>query len=62
VACGKFVASTALNPCVVQHETYRTVNDPYYQHMPRDNAAEATLYAARLGGEDHEPSMWCNIL
>ena len=30
--------------------------EPYYHHMPKDNPATATLYAAELGGEHHDIS------
>ena len=31
-------------------EKFQVANDPYYQHMPKTNAAEATIYAAKYGG------------
>ncbi|KJV81510.1 hypothetical protein RHORCCE3_0700 [Rickettsia hoogstraalii str. RCCE3] len=45
---------------VVQHvqkcEAMQVANDPYYQHMPKNNAAAATIYAAKMGGENHDIS------
>lgn len=42
------------DPCVQQHMVHQTLSDPYYQHMPKHDAAAATLYAAKMGGEHHE--------
>jgi hypothetical protein len=52
----KPAAKTVFNPCVQQHEAYRHSQDPYYQHMPKHDAAAATLYSAQMGGEHHEPA------
>jgi len=42
-------------------EAMAVSREPYYHHMPKDNPATATLYAAELGGEHHDISK-CDIM
>ena len=37
-------------------EAASVARDPYYQHMPKNDAAQATIYAAKMGGEHHDSS------
>ena len=57
----KPIVTTTTDPCFQEHMQQQTLNDPYYQHMPKDSAAAATKYAAKMGGENHEISD-CAIL
>lgn len=52
-------------PKVLSHiekcEAAQVANNPYYQHMPKNDPAAATIYAAKMGGENNEPAD-CDIM
>ncbi|CAH2004337.1 unnamed protein product [Acanthoscelides obtectus] len=50
----KPLVTAGTDPCFQQHMMTQELNDPYFQHMPKTSAAEATIYAARMGGQHHE--------
>ncbi|WP_040614902.1 hypothetical protein [Rickettsia endosymbiont of Ixodes scapularis] len=45
----KPVIKASTDPCFQKHMAQQTLNDPYYQHMPKNDAAAATIYAAKWG-------------
>ena len=57
----KPAVKATLDPCFQQHMAHQVTSDPYYQHMPHNDAAAATIYAARMGGENHEMAK-CEIM
>lgn len=57
----KPVVTATTDSCFQKHMQQQVLNDPYYQYMPKDNAAAATIYAAKMGGAHHEVS-GCEIM
>lgn len=55
----------AITPKVLDHmqkcESMQNANDPYFQHMPKDDLNAAMRYSVKMGGEDHDIAR-CEIM
>ena len=44
-------------------EQYNVDHNAYYDHMPKNSPEHATLYAMKMGGEDHDMvSLKCSLI
>ncbi len=50
----KGVAQVSKDPCINSHIAYHGTNDPYIEHMPRNDVGAAVKYSSRMGGESHD--------
>ena len=55
---GAGTASTVVRTLdkIEKGEQFLVNNDPYYQHMPKNDPLAAAKYAAQMGGDHNDPS------